>query len=258
VCNRHLQGKSGIPQANANPDGYVLSNLRKAVRETKARYDMQAMTFEELRRRLSAASNSAGAIEEHELVELLLADLDAQREAWEQRERDSELLDWLEAHPLATEVVGGADDGATGKAWAIACDARWTLREAIAKAKERPMPNQPEKCPVCETPVEYGAITGSRFPCCVVCGLPVAQWPPIAALVANQRTDAERAVIEAAVAWGNEWLDHPERANSMAASIELQRMGLYAAGCFDAAVELARERRAAEGKARQEETDVRE
>lgn len=48
---------------------------------------------------------------------------------------DSARLDWLEAHPLKTEVVGGAQDGAESKAWAIACHAKWTLREAIDAAR---------------------------------------------------------------------------------------------------------------------------
>lgn len=43
---------------------------------------------------------------------------------------DTDRIEWLEKHPLPTEVHGGRDDGITGKAWAIAAH-DGTLREAI-------------------------------------------------------------------------------------------------------------------------------
>lgn len=49
---------------------------------------------------------------------------------------DKEMLDWLEAHPLNTEIHGGIDDGHTGKCWAIAAHSSVSLREAITKAME--------------------------------------------------------------------------------------------------------------------------
>jgi hypothetical protein len=49
---------------------------------------------------------------------------------------DAERLDWLEAHQLPTEIMGGKDDGLESKAWAIACDQKWSLREAIDITRE--------------------------------------------------------------------------------------------------------------------------
>lgn len=43
---------------------------------------------------------------------------------------DTDRINWLEAHPLPTEVRGGVEDGHTGKAWVVAAHAG-TLREAI-------------------------------------------------------------------------------------------------------------------------------
>jgi hypothetical protein len=43
---------------------------------------------------------------------------------------DSARLDWLEAHPLAAEIQGGAEDGDVGKAWAFATH-RGTARETL-------------------------------------------------------------------------------------------------------------------------------
>lgn len=43
---------------------------------------------------------------------------------------DTDRINWLEAHPLPTEVRGGAEDGHIGKAWAVAAHSG-TLREAI-------------------------------------------------------------------------------------------------------------------------------
>lgn len=43
---------------------------------------------------------------------------------------DKERLDWLEAHPLKTEVKGGSEDGSTGTFWGCG-SANCTLRETI-------------------------------------------------------------------------------------------------------------------------------
>lgn len=44
---------------------------------------------------------------------------------------DAARLDALEAHPLPAEYYGGSNDGRNIKAWAISCDPKWTLRQAI-------------------------------------------------------------------------------------------------------------------------------
>lgn len=53
--------------------------------------------------------------------------------------RDGERMDWLQAHPLPTEVLRGPNDGEQGHAWAIACANSISLREAIdaAMSKEK-------------------------------------------------------------------------------------------------------------------------
>lgn len=45
-------------------------------------------------------------------------------------EKDKARLDWLESHPLKTEVRGGPEDGHVGSAWAIASNGE-DIREAI-------------------------------------------------------------------------------------------------------------------------------
>lgn len=45
---------------------------------------------------------------------------------------DTEILDWLDAHPLPAQIRGGPDDGHTAKFWGIsAYDG--TLREAVTR-----------------------------------------------------------------------------------------------------------------------------
>jgi hypothetical protein len=57
---------------------------------------------------------------------------------------DTDRINWLEAHPLPTEVHGGSDDGHVAKAWAIAAHSG-TLRDAIDAIILRPiLPNVPQ------------------------------------------------------------------------------------------------------------------
>lgn len=44
---------------------------------------------------------------------------------------DTARLNWLEAHPLKSEVKGGHDDGKTAKVWAISCNKAHSLRQVI-------------------------------------------------------------------------------------------------------------------------------
>ncbi len=43
---------------------------------------------------------------------------------------DKARLDWLEAHPMSTEIKGGSDDGRAGTFWGCG-SANCTLRETI-------------------------------------------------------------------------------------------------------------------------------
>jgi len=54
---------------------------------------------------------------------------------------DTARLDWLENHPLPTEVVGGCNDGLMSKTWAIACDPMWSLREALDVVRQTTQPD---------------------------------------------------------------------------------------------------------------------
>lgn len=50
--------------------------------------------------------------------------------------QDADRLDWLEAHPLQSEIKGGSDDGHTGTFWGLGA-ANGTLREAIDTIRNR-------------------------------------------------------------------------------------------------------------------------
>lgn len=73
---------------------------------------MHERTKELIKRLLSPGSpgSALSASEFHELA-------DATSEAID----DSERLDWLEANPLPTQVIGGQEDGHIGKVWAVSC-----------------------------------------------------------------------------------------------------------------------------------------
>lgn len=43
---------------------------------------------------------------------------------------DTDRMNWLEAHQLPAEILGGAEDGATSNFWGLASKAP-TLREAV-------------------------------------------------------------------------------------------------------------------------------
>lgn len=58
----------------------------------------------------------------------------------EELEADGERLDWMEAHPLPAEVVGGRDDGLVARAWSIACVYNFSLREALDIARGHSAP----------------------------------------------------------------------------------------------------------------------
>lgn len=49
---------------------------------------------------------------------------------------DTARLDFLDANPVPAELTGGAADGLAVKAWAISCDPKWSLREAIDAYRE--------------------------------------------------------------------------------------------------------------------------
>ena len=50
--------------------------------------------------------------------------------------RDSDRLDWLDAHPLKAQINGGSDDGHTGKFWGLGAHSG-TLREVIDEVRRQ-------------------------------------------------------------------------------------------------------------------------
>lgn len=80
----------------------------------------------ELIKRLLAAVRPGDALSATEFHELAAATLEGLE--------DTERLDWMDRHPLPTEIHGGADDGHAGKAWGVAAH-EGTLRDALDKLR---------------------------------------------------------------------------------------------------------------------------
>lgn len=71
----------------------------------------------------SAVSHTWGVV-----IPMLLAELEAAA-------ADKARLDWLEAHPLQSEIQGGSGDGSTGRFWGCG-SAELSLRATIDTIRE--------------------------------------------------------------------------------------------------------------------------
>lgn len=80
----------------------------------------------ELVKPLLAAGRPGDALSATEFYDLAAATLEGLE--------DTERLDWMDRHPLPTEIHGGAEDGHTGKAWGVAAH-EGTLRDTLDKLR---------------------------------------------------------------------------------------------------------------------------
>ncbi len=90
------------------------SCTRHARALAKFAWDYQEKKIDELKRQLEGAKMVS----------------DSMLAAGQILQADKNRVDWLEAHPLQTEIRGGNEDGHMGKAWAISAHSG-TFREAI-------------------------------------------------------------------------------------------------------------------------------